>query len=427
VFLRSMGLGGMFAVLVAMLGALTVLPALLAVLGHRINALSVGPLKRRLARPVDLERGRWARLATSVMRRPVVWIAGIVVLLLAMGSPFLRVEFGNADATALPEGTEVRVVQEALQRDFPSGSTTPIEVAVEGAAGAPAIEQYAAQLTALPGVTAVQQRGSDDGVTGLSVLSQPRPQSSEALDLVEAVRDVPAPPGTEVLVGGESAATVDLLDSLRSLVPLMLLLMVGVTFVLLFLAFGSVVLPLKASLLNLLSLSASFGAVVWIFQDGNLAGLLNITPGPIEATQPLLMLAIAFGLSMDYEVFLLSRIKEEHDLTGDTVDAVRRGVQRTGGIITSAALLLVVVIGAFSTSGVQFIKMIGVGLAIAIIVDATLVRGLLVPAAMRLMGSANWWAPAPLRRLHERIGFSEAAPAVVPAQRPADRLPETVG
>jgi RND superfamily putative drug exporter len=186
VFLRSMGLGGMFAVLVAMLGALTVLPALLAVLGHRINALSVGPLKRRLARPVDLERGRWARLATSVMRRPVVWIAGIVVLLLAMGSPFLRVEFGNADATALPEGTEVRVVQEALQRDFPSGSTTPIEVAVEGAAGAPAIEQYAAQLTALPGVTAVQQRGSDDGVTGLSVLSQPRPQSSEALDLVEA-------------------------------------------------------------------------------------------------------------------------------------------------------------------------------------------------------------------------------------------------
>ena len=165
---------------------------------------------------------------------------------------------------------------------------------------------------------------------------------------------------------------------------------------------------------------------MWIFQDGNLAGLLNITPGPIEATQPLLMLAIAFGLSMDYEVFLLSRIKEEHDLTGDTVDAVRRGVQRTGGIITSAALLLLVVIGAFSTSGVQFIKMIGVGLAIAIIVDATLVRGLLVPAAMRLMGSANWWAPRPLRRLHERIGFSETDLAAVPVQRSGDRLPETV-
>jgi RND superfamily putative drug exporter len=427
VFLRSMGLGGMFAVLVAMLGALTVLPALLAVLGHRINALSFGPLQRRLARPVELDRGRWARIATSVMRRPVVWVAGIVVLLLAMGSPFLRVEFGNADATALPAGTEVRVVQEALERDFPGGTTTPIEVAVTGAADASAVEQYAGALAGLPGVTVVQPRGSDGDVTGLTVLSDPPPQSAAAKHLVEAVRELPAPAGAQVLVGGESAITVDLLDSLRTLVPQMLLLMVGVTFVLLFLAFGSVVLPLKASLLNLLSLSASFGAVVWIFQDGNLAGLLGITPGPIEATQPLLMLAIAFGLSMDYEVFLLSRIKEEHDRTGDTVSAVARGVQRTGGLITSAALLLVVVIGAFSTSDVQFIKMIGVGLAIAIVVDATVVRGLLVPAAMRLMGEVNWWAPAPLRRLHDRIGMSETEPAAPPVRPRGKRVAEPVG
>ena len=407
VFLRSMGLGGMLAVLVAMTGALTVLPALLAILGHRVNALSFGPLKRRVSRPVDLDHGRWARIARSVMRRPVVWVAGLVVVLLAMGSPFLRVEFGNADATALPEGTEARVVQETLERDFPRGTTTPIEIALAGAAGEAEIAQYAGAVAALPGVTAVEPRGTADGVTGLTVLSDPLPQSTEAKDLVADIRDLSAPAGTDVLVGGQTADTVDLLASLRTLVPLMLLLMVGVTFVLLFLAFGSVVLPLKASLLNLLSLSASFGAVVWIFQDGNLAGLLGITPGPIEATQPLLMLAIAFGLSMDYEVFLLSRIKEEHDRTGDTETAVIRGLQRTGGIITSAALLLVVVIGAFSTSGVQFIKMIGVGLAIAIVVDATLVRGLLVPGAMRLMGSANWWAPAPLRRLHDRIGFSE--------------------
>ena len=419
VFLRSMGLGGMFAVLVAMLGALTVLPALLAVLGHRIDALTPGPLRRRLARPADVDHGRWARVARSVMRRPVVWAAGLVVLLLAMGTPFLRVEFGNADATALPEGTEVRVVQEVLERDFPAGTTTPVEVAVTGTDEAAGLERYASDLAALPGVAAVTQRGSDGDVTGLSVVAAAAPQSAEAKELVERVRDVAPPAGAEVLVGGETAATVDLLASLRDLVPLMLVLMVGVTFVLLFLAFGSVVLPLKASLLNLLSLSASFGAVVWVFQDGNFAGLLGITPGPIEATQPLLMLAIAFGLSMDYEVFLLSRVKEEHDRTGDTVQAVARGVQRTGGIITSAALLLVVVIGAFSTSGVQFIKMIGVGLALAIVVDATLVRGLLVPAAMRLMGEANWWAPRPLRRLHARLGFVEVEPSAVPAPRTA--------
>jgi uncharacterized membrane protein YdfJ with MMPL/SSD domain len=255
----------------------------------------------------------------------------------------------------------------------------------------------------------------------------PRPQSTEAKELVEQVRAVPAPGGAHALVGGRTATTVDLLDSLRTLVPLMLVLMVGVTFVLLFLAFGSVLLPIKASVLNLLSLSASFGAVVWVFQDGNLAGLLDITPGPIEATQPLLMLAIAFGLSMDYEVFLLSRIKEEHDRTGDTATAVERGLQRTGGIITSAALLLVVVIGAFSTSGVQFIKMVGVGMAIAIVVDATLVRGLLVPAAMRMMGRANWWAPATLRRLHDRIGFADGGPAAVPVQRRVPALREPVG
>jgi len=427
VFLRSMGLGGMFAVLVAMLGALTVLPALLAVLGHRVNALSFGPLKRRLARPVDVEHGRWARIARSVMRRPVLWVAGIVVVLLAMGSPFLRVEFGNADATALPEGTEVRVVQETLARDFPRGTTSPVEVALTGAPDAAAVERYASAVAAVPGVTAVQPRGTDGDVTGLQVLTDTLPQSAEAKSLVERVRDVPAPEGAQVLVGGQTATTVDLLESLRTLVPLMLVLMVGVTFVLLFLAFGSVVLPLKASLLNLLSLSASFGAVVWIFQDGNLSGLLDITAGSIEATQPLLMLAIAFGLSMDYEVFLLSRVKEEHDRTGDTVSAVARGVQRTGGIITSAALLLVVVIGAFSTSGVQFIKMIGVGLALAIVVDATVVRGLLVPAAMRLLGEWNWWAPRRLRRLHDRLGFSEVEASAVPAPRTAPAPDAAVG
>ena len=198
----------------------------------------------------------------------------------------------------------------------------------------------------------------------------------------------------------------------------MALLVAGTSFVLLFLAFGSVVLPVKALLMNVLSLSASFGAIVWIFQDGHLSGLLDFTPtGTLEATQPILVLAIVFGLSMDYEVFLMSRIREQYDLTGDNTAAVATGLQRTGGIITSAALLLIVVIGAFSLSGIAFIKLIGVAMIIAIVIDATVVRALLVPATMRLLGRANWWAPAPLRRLHARVGFAE--PADLPPASPA--------
>jgi RND superfamily putative drug exporter len=219
----------------------------------------------------------------------------------------------------------------------------------------------------------------------------------------------------------------DLLASLASLLPWMALLVVGTTLVLLFLAFGSVVLPVKAVLMNVLSLGASFGALVWIFQDGNLSGVLDFTPtGFIEATQPILVLAIVFGLSMDYEVFLLSRIREQYDLTGDNTTAVATGLQRTGGIITSAALLLLVVIGAFSLSGITFIKMIGVAMAIAIVVDATVVRLLLVPASMRLLGRANWWAPGPLRRVYARYGIRESDGGQ-PAAAPRDPEPALAG
>ena len=211
-------------------------------------------------------------------------------------------------------------------------------------------------------------------------------------------------------MGGQSAVFADLLESLGALLPWMALMVVATTFVLLFLAFGSLVLPVKAVVMNVLSLGASFGALVWIFQDGHLSGLLGFTPtGTVEATQPILVLAIVFGLSMDYEVFLMSRIREQYDLTGDNTGAVATGLQRTGGIITSAALLLLVVIGAFSLSGITFIKMIGIAMLIAVVIDATVVRTLLVPATMRLLGPANWWAPAPLRRLHDRIGLEEPA------------------
>jgi RND superfamily putative drug exporter len=222
-------------------------------------------------------------------------------------------------------------------------------------------------------------------------------------------------------VGGATAQLVDELASLGSVLPWMALMVVLTTFVLLFLAFGSVVLPIKAIVMNALSLTATFGVIVWIFQEGHLSGLLHFTPtGTIDPTTPILMLAIIFGLSMDYEVFLLSRIRERYDVTGDNQAAIAGGLQRTGGIITSLALMLVIVTGSFSASGITFIKLMGVGMIIALIVDATIIRVLLVPATMRLLGRANWWAPRPLRRLYARYGISEASepPAQVPGPAP---------
>jgi RND superfamily putative drug exporter len=424
VFLRSMGFGGMAAVLVAMVGALTVLPALLAVLGPKVDSLQVPFLRRRAtAAPDAAPHGVWYRLARSVMRRPVVYVAVIVPVLLLAGLPFLRVEFGGVDHRALPAGTESRVVTEALLTDFPGGGTTTVDPVVtfrDGTVDEPALRAYVGRLAALPGVESAEVTAAQDGTALVSVRHGFEGLSSEARDLVGEVREVPAPPGAETLVGGRAADLRDLLASLGATLPWMGLFVVGVTLVLLFLAFGSVVLPVKAVAMNVLSLSASFGALVWIFQDGHLSSALGFTStGAIEATQPILMLAMAFGLSMDYEVFLLSRVREQWDRTGDNTVAVATGLQRTGRIITSAALLLVVVIGAFSTSGIVFIKMIGVGMVIAILVDATVVRALLVPATMRLLGRWNWWAPAPLARFWSRHGLRESDEVVsLPETRP---------
>jgi RND superfamily putative drug exporter len=235
------------------------------------------------------------------------------------------------------------------------------------------------------------------------------------------VRDIAPPPGATVLVGGATAGLVDELGSLGATLPWMALLVCVSTFVLLFLAFGSVVLPVKAIVMNAASLAATFGVVVWIFQWGHLSGLLRFTPtGSIDPTMPILMLAIIFGLSMDYEVFLLSRIRERYDQTGDNTAAVAAGLQRTGGLITSLALLLIIVVGAFSASGITFIKLMGVGMIVALIVDASVVRVLLVPATMRLLGRANWWAPRPLRGLYARYGIREESPERVPVPAAAE-------
>ncbi|HEY8482215.1 MAG TPA: MMPL family transporter [Spirillospora sp.] len=411
-FLVSMGYGGIATVVVCMIGALTVLPALLAVLGPKVNALS---LRRRRARRTG---DRWGRLAHSVMRRPVVYAALTVTLLVALGAPFLRINWGGVDAKVMPEGADARVVAETLETQFPGNATNPIEAVVTGTSDRAAVQEYGNRLAALPGATGATVTGAAGDTTRITVSYSADPSSDAARDLVERVRDVPPPAGAEVHVGGTTAEVVDSLDSIGSRLPWLAALVGGATFLLLFLAFGSLVLPLKAIAMNLLSLSATFGAVVLIFQDGNLSGLLDFTAtGSIAPAMPILMLALLFGISMDYEVFLLSRVREQYDLTGDNTAAVASGVQRTGAIITSAALLFVIVIGAFATSGITFIKMTGVGMVIAIVLDATIVRALLVPATMRLLGRVNWWAPGPLARLYRRYGIREGdSPA--PSHRP---------
>ncbi|MFD2094051.1 MMPL family transporter [Blastococcus deserti] len=419
VFLRSMGFGGMSAVLIAMLAALTLLPALLAMLGPRVDALSVRPWLRRVfgraPRATTDEQGAWARIAHSVMRRPVIYTVVVTAVLVVLALPFLRVQFGGIDERALPEGTESRVVAETIRAEFPTSEDGPIDAvvtlpgAVDSPAGGAALQDYVDAVAAVPGVEGATVVDAAGNTAHVDIAYAGDPLSADARELVDDVRAVPAPDGGQALVGGQSAELKDLLDSLAALLPWMAVFVVATTFVLLFLAFGSLVLPIKAVVMNVLSLGASFGALVWIFQEGNLSGFLDFTPtGFIEATQPILVLAIVFGLSMDYEVFLMSRIREQYDLTGDNTTAVATGLQRTGGIITSAALLLLVVIGAFSLSGITFIKMIGVAMLIAIVVDATVVRILLVPATMRLLGRANWWAPGPLGRLYARYGIRES-------------------
>ena len=335
----------------------------------------------------------------------------IVVGLLALGAPFLRISWGGTDARTLPAAATVRQVSEALDSQFPVNSTAPIEALAHRGTSA------RARLHRLPAPDRRHPRR--DRRPGDRSQGERSPASTSATRAGPGVRGGPAhrhrrsatraaPAGATVLVGGTTAGLVDELASLGATLPWMALLIGVSTFVLLFLAFGSVVLPLKAIVMNVLSLSATFGVVVWIFQGGHLSGLLQFTPtGSIDPTMPILMLAIIFGLSMDYEVFLLSRIRERYDQTGDNTAAVASGLQRTGGLITSLALLLIIVVGAFSASGITFIKLMGVGMIVALLVDATIIRVLLVPATMRLLGRANWWAPRPLRRLYARYGISD--------------------
>ncbi len=427
-FLRSMGYGGVAAVLVAMVAALTVLPALLTVLGRRVE-LGTMPWRRRDRRRAassEGSHGSWARVAHSVMRRPVAYLAVITIGLLALASPFASAQWGSVDERVLPADMPSRVAAD-LQADRFGGETSSASILLSGADRGQ-VRDYVADLSEVPGVSVVATvdttRTAGEPISLVQATWPGNAQTQASQDLLRDIRAVDPGDGVDVLVGGAAAQAVDLIGSVADRLPWMAMVVVLVMLVLLFVAFGSVVLPLKAVVMNAVSIGASFGVVTWIFQDGNLSGLLGFTsPGYLDVTQPILMLAILFGLSMDYEVFLLSRIREEWDRTHDNTAAVAAGVQRTGRIITSAALLLAVVIGGFATSGIVFLKMIGVGMLVAVLLDATVVRALLVPATMRLLGRANWWAPAPLARWWQRHGHREdVAPATPPAELPSKDL-----
>jgi uncharacterized membrane protein YdfJ with MMPL/SSD domain len=410
-FLYSMGLGGSLVALLAALISLTVLPAVLTLLGTRVNSLSPRFLRRRAeadARPD--EQGFWYRLSRFVMRRPVPVATLATMLLIVLGLPFLRIEFNSVDPTVLPREASARQTYDTLSEEFPPYRDTPIWVDVEGG-GPGAAAAVAARVRRVDGIAAVAPpRRLSRRVSAIEAISADPFKSEASRSTVEAIREIAAPPGATVLVGGATADFVDFQGSLARHLPTALAIVVVATLVILFLMTGSVVLPIKSLIMNVLNLSAVFGLLVLIFQDGRLEGLLDYTgSGAIEQTMPILLFALAFGLSTDYAVFLLSRIKEARDSGASNSESVAIGLERTGRIVTAAALLFAVAIGAFATSQIIVNKINGVGTALAVLIDASIIRALLVPSLMRLLGRWNWWAPAPLRRLHDRIGVSETA------------------
>jgi uncharacterized membrane protein YdfJ with MMPL/SSD domain len=411
-FLYSMGIAGAIVALLAATLALTVLPALLAVLGARVNALSPRRLRHAAARDArPAQSGGWYRLAQFVTRRPAPVAIASAAVLLALGIPFFtQVRFITADARVLPPSASARQVQIALDTQFPPNRTTPIEVVVGLPASSPQVRALTERITRLPDVSAVapaQPAGRGESLLDVAPMHGPLSDSTE--QLVRAVRAIRA---TYYLgVAGQTASYLDLERSLGAHLPAALAIVVAATLIVLFLMTGSVLLPLGAVVMNALNLSAVFGILVLIFQQGSLQGLLGYhSPGALDATQPILLFAIGFGLATDYGVFLLARIKEAHDAGAPDGEAVALGLERSGRIVTAAAVLFAVAVGAFATSQIVFIKELGIGTALAVLLDASVIRALLVPSLMALLGPLNWWAPRPLRWLHERTGLREGAP-----------------
>jgi uncharacterized membrane protein YdfJ with MMPL/SSD domain len=420
-FLKSLAYGGLAAVFLAALLSLTLLPALLAVLGPAVDRLPV-----RLPSLKGAGDG-WTRLAGFVLRRPVAVALPILAGLLLLAAPVRGVHFGESDERILPATDPGRQAIEALKADYPQFTGDGVQIVLRDA-GDPSA--FAAALGRVPGVDQVTPASQSRGVTLFTAtLTVKDAFTDQARDVVDEIRALPVPPGARLLVGGTTARNIDSLTATADKLPLMVGMLVGATLLLMFLAFGSVLLPVKAVLMSALSLCATFGALVWMFQSGHLAGLLGITPAPLEIGIVVLMAAVVFGLSTDYEVFLLSRMVEARTRGASTAEAVSTGLARTGRVISAAALLLVVVTGAFALSAVSTMRFVGVGMIIALVLDATVVRMLLVPAVLRLLGDAAWWAPGPLRRLQRRAGLAEReyaeepAPASTPTRHPAASTP----
>ncbi|MDQ3578154.1 MAG: MMPL family transporter [Actinomycetota bacterium] len=401
-FLKSMAYGGMSAVAIAAVVSLTLLPALMGILGHRVDKFSVRRGKSKEPRLLG-------KVADAVMRKPALFVAPIVAVLVLLALPLGDVRFGGADEKQLPPGDPNRVTAELIAANFPAAGNNTAQIVLRGANGiAPdqaAVQSFAQEAAKVPGVLGVTPSGARGDVVAFTAPLAGDSSSDEARDAVDGLRAVPS--DAEVLVGGFPALVADSVDSIVDRIPWMVVILVGATLVLMFLAFGSVLLPIKAVVMSALSLSATFGVLVFVFQQGHGADLLGVTPQPAQAGMMVLIGAVVFGLSTDYETFLLSRMVEARASGLSTRDSIRAGLVRTGRMITAAALLLGVVTGAFAMSGLASMRFIGVGMLVALLLDATIVRMLLVPAVLRLFGDAAWWSPRPLRRLRERTRLSE--------------------
>lgn len=414
--LKSFAYAGIGVTLFAAVAAVVILPALLTVLGHRVNAGRIPGM----ATVRTTESPFWARLARGVMRRPALTAAPVLAVLLLLAVPLLHVSVGTPDAHVLPASAPAHQVDDALTADFTTQPNT-VEILLTPAVSPAALTRYTRTLTAVPGIQhgrTITTTGAGAGaVQRVSLTTGLAAASPAAQALVGVVRAVPAPAATAVVVGGASAALVDTKHAIGSKLPLAAAIIVLTTFVLLFVFTGSVIQPLRALIGNVLTLGATLGVMVWMFQSGHLHSLFGFTPGPTDTSMPVLLFCVAFGLSMDYEVFLISRIKELHDGGASTADATVHGLARTGRIVSTAAALLAVSFFSFATGHVSFIQLFGLS-GLAILLDATLVRAVLVPASMRALGEHAWYAPALLRRLHTRIGLTDTTPAAQPSAQP---------
>jgi len=408
-FMASMGAAGAIVVAVAVVYALTFLPAMLSVLGPRVNRLRI-PIFRR----ATTSGGFWHGLATWVMRRPLVVLLPVVGFLLLAASPFIQLRLANGDVDMLPSHIEARQGYDQMVANFPGQDQTTFNIVVNYPDGSPQTPDRIAnqfglsqRITAIPGVLHVTTAGVGKHVVLIQATTASSATSDASRNIVKAIRADQGVVGGQVLVGGQTAVDLDVIKFIIDRTPLAVGFVVVFTYLVMFLLTGSVVLPLKAVLLNFLSIGASFGALVWIFQQGHLSGLLGFTPQSIDPSIPVILFSIVFGLSMDYEVLLVSRIHEEYVRTGNNTLAVASGLEKTARLITGAAAIMVTVFLAFGLAEVVIIKAIGIGLAVAVAIDATLVRALVVPAVMRLLGDWNWWAPRPLRNLYDRAGLGD--------------------